>query len=85
MKFYIESTTFGTKEEALIENYPLLKEFGYKDNCITVESLEALIDFINKTGQCIILSSEHKTYDPKLKDFIGNGVPEIEIYDGYRE
>ena len=85
MKFHIESTGWGRNEETLIENYPLLKEFGYKDEHITVESLEALIELINTAGCDIILSSEYEVYDPKLKKWIGTGVPSIEIYDGYRE
>ena len=85
MKFYIESTMWGTEEEKLIEKYPLLKEFGYKNDHITVKSLGALMDLVNKAGCGIILSSEHEIYDPKLKKWIGTGVPEIEIYDGYRE
>lgn len=85
MKFHIESTNWGDEEETLIEKYPMLKEFGYKDEHITVESLEALMELVNKAGCDIILSSEHEIYDPKLKKWIGTGVPAIEIYDGYRE
>ena len=85
MKFHIESTGWGTKEEALIENYPLLKDFGYKDEHITVENLEELMDLANKAGCSIILTSEHEVYDPKLNKWVGTGVPEIEIYDWYRE
>lgn len=85
MKFHIESTRCGTKEDVLIEYYPLLKEFGYKDEHITVENLEALMDLANKAGFSIILTSEYEVYDPKLKKWIGTGVPNIEIYDWYRE
>lgn len=85
MKFHIESTMWGTKEEDLIENYPLLKEFGYKDEHITVESLGALMKLINAAGRGIILTSEYEVYDPKSKKWVGTGVPNIEIYDGYRE
>lgn len=85
MKFHIESTGWGTKEEALIENYPLLKDFGYKDEHITVENLEELMDLATRAGCSIILTSEHEVYDPKLKEWIGTGVPNIEIYDWYRE
>lgn len=87
MKFYIESTMWGIKEEDLIEHYPWLKEFGYKDEHITVKSLKALMDLVNKIGVTdgIILFSEREVYDPKSKKWIGTGVPSIEIYDGYRE
>lgn len=85
MKFHIESTYWGCREETLIENYPLLKEFGYKDEHITVESLEALMELVNRAGCNIILNSEYEIYDPKSKKWIGTGVPAIEIYDGYRE
>ena len=87
MKFYIESTNWGGKEKDLIEHYPWLKEFEYKDGHISVESLEALMDLVNKTGVTdgIILNSEREVYDPKLKRWVGTGVPAIEIYDGYRE
>lgn len=87
MKFHIESTKCGVKEETLIENYPLLKEFGYKDEHITVESLEALMELVNKieVNDGIIIFSEYKVYDPKSKKWIGTGVPNIEIYDWYRE
>ena len=44
MKFYIESTMYGNKEEDLVEHYPWLKEFEYKDRHITVKSLKALMD-----------------------------------------
>ena len=33
----------------------------------------------------IILTLEHKVYDLKSKKWIGAGVPNIEIYDAYRE
>ena len=87
MKFYIESTRWGTEEEALIENYPWLKEFGYKDEHITVESLEALMDLVNKikVNDGVIIFPEREVYDPKSKKWIGTGVPIIEIYDWYRE
>ena len=87
MKFYIESTRCGDEEETLIENYPMLKEFGYKDRHITVENLEALMDLVNKTNiNCgVILTSEREVYDPKSKEWVGTGVPNIEIYDWYRE
>lgn len=87
MKFYIESTNWGSKEEDLVKYYPWLKEFEYKDGHITVESLEALMDLVNKirVTDGIILFSEHEVYDPKSKKWIGTGVPKIEIYDGYRE
>lgn len=87
MKFYIESTNWGGKEKDLIEHYPWLKEFEYKDGHISVESLEALMDLVNKprVTDGIILLSDHNIYDPKLKKWIRTGVPKIEIYDGYRE
>lgn len=87
MKFYIESTMYGNKEEDLVEHYPWLKEFEYKDRHITVKSLKALMDLLNKTGAIngVILFSDHEIYDPKSKEWIGTGVPAIEIYDWYRE
>ena len=85
MKFYIKSTMYGDIEEDMIKNYPLLKKFGYKDGHITVESLEALMDLANRAGCGIILNSEREMYDPKSKKWIGTGVPNIEIYDAYRE
>lgn len=87
MKFHIESIMYGTKEEDLIEHYPWLKDFEYKDEHITVESLEALMELVNKikVNDGIVISDEHKVYDPKSKKWIGTGVPNIEIYDGYRE
>ena len=87
MKFYIKSTNWGDKEEDLVKYYPWLKEFEYKDGHISVESLEALMDLVNKirVTDGIILFSEHEVYDPKSKKWIGTGVPAIEIYDWYRE
>ena len=87
MKFYIESTMYGDKEEDLIEHYPWLKDFKYKDGQIIVNNLKALMDLINKikVNGGIIIFPEHEVYDPKLKKWIGTGVPAIEIYDGYRE
>lgn len=87
MKFHIESIKWGNKEKDLIEHYPWLKDFGYKDEHITVDSLEALMDLVNKTGVIdgIIIFPEHEVYDPKSKKWIGTGVPAIEIYDAYRE
>lgn len=87
MKFHIESTMWGAEEEDLIEHYPLLKEFGYKDGHITVESLEAFMDLVNKTNinGGVILTSEREVYDPKSKKWVGTGVHNIEIYDWYRE
>lgn len=87
MKFHIESIMYGNKEENLVKHYPWLKVFEYKDEHISVESLEALMDLVNKTEVIdgITLSPEYKVYDPKSKKWIGTGVPNIEIYDGYRE
>lgn len=89
MKFHIESTRWGTKEKDLIDHYPMLKEFGYKDEHITIDSLEAFMDLVNNPSISnsggIIVFPEHTIYDPKTKDWIGTGVPNIEIYDWYRE
>ena len=87
MKFYIESTNWGNKEEDLVEHYPWLKDFGYEDEHITVKSLKVLMDLVNKIkdNDGIIIFPEHEVYDPKSKKWIGTGVPAIEIYDGYRE
>ena len=85
MKFRIESTKCSTEEHVLIKHYPLLKDFGYKDGYITVKNLKELMDLANKAGFSIILTNEHEIYDPKLKVWIGTGVPNIEIYDCYRE
>lgn len=69
-----------------IEHYPWLKDFEYKDRLITIKSLEALMDLVKKTEfNGIILVPEHEKYDPKLRKWVGTGVPELEIYDGYRE
>lgn len=87
MKFHIKSTMWGAEEEDLIEHYPLLKEFGYKDGHITINSLEAFMDLVNKTNinGGVILTSEREVYDPKSKKWVGTGVHNIEIYDWYRE
>ena len=91
MKFYVTSTYYDG-EDVLLEHYPWLKDFEYKDRLITVKSLEELMGLINKVeyneinGGCgVILFSEHEKYDLKLRKWIGTGVPELEIYDGYRE
>lgn len=87
MKFYIESTMYGDKEEDLVEHYPWLKEFEYQDGHITVKSLKTLMKLVNKikANDGIIVFPEREVYDPKSKKWIGTGVPNIEIYDGYRE
>lgn len=87
MKFYIESIMYGDKEEDLVEHYPWLKDFEYKDGQIVVNDLEALMDLINKTkaNDGIVIFREREVYDPKSKKWIGTGVPNIEIYDAYRE
>ena len=88
MKFHIESTMWGDKEEDLIEHYPVLKEFGYKDEHITIESLEAFMDLVNDqsiSNSGIIVFPSYEIYDPKAKKWVGTGVPNIEIYDAYRE
>lgn len=87
MKFYIESTCWGSEEEDLVKHYPWLKEFEYKNGYITVKSLKALMKLVNKinVNDGIIVFPEHEVYDPKSKKWTGTGVPAIEIYDGYRE
>ena len=87
MKFHIESVMWGYKEKNLIDHYPILKEFGYKDGYIVIDSLEALMNLVNKTkaNDGIILCREYTIYDPKAKKWVGTGVPNIEIYDAYRE
>lgn len=86
MKFYIESTRHGSKED-LIKNYPWLKDFGYEDEHITIKSLKALMNLVNKLRDTdgIILFHDHPVYDPKSKTWNNTGVPSIEIYDWYRE
>lgn len=88
MKFHIESTRWGTNEKDLIDHYPMLKEFGYKDEHITINSLKAFMDLVNNPSirnGGIIVFPEYEIYDLKKKKFAGTGVPSIEIYDGYRE
>lgn len=85
MKFHIESTNWGNKEEDLIEHYPWLKDFEYKDGQIIVNNLTALMDLTINVNVGIIIFPEHEVYDPKSKKWIVTGVPNIEIYDGYRE
>lgn len=88
MKFHIESTRWGTKEKDLIDHYPMLKEFGYKDEHITIDSLEAFMDLVNNpsiSNSGIIVFPDHEIYDPKAKKWIETGVPKIEINDGYGE
>lgn len=87
MNFHIESVMWGDKEKDLIDHYPILKEFGYKDGHVTIDSLEALMKLVNKTkaNDGIILYREYTIYDPKAKKWVGTGVPNIEIYDAYRE
>ena len=85
MKIYVTSTCWDW-EDALLDHYPWLKDFEYKDRLITIKSLEDLMNLINKAEpNGIILFPEHEEYDPKLRKWIGTGVPELEIYDGYRE
>lgn len=89
MKFHIESTKWGTKEKDLIEHYPMLKEFGYKDEHITINSLNALMKLVNdpsiSNSGGIIIFPEHTIHDPKVNVWVKTGVPGIEIYDWYRE
>ena len=87
MKFHIESTMWGDKEEDLIEHDPMLKEFEYKDEHITVDSREARMNLVNNpsiSNSGIILCRECTIYDPKAKKWVGTGVPNIEIYDGFK-
>ena len=85
MKIYVTSTCWD-REDALIEHYPWLKDFEYKDGLITIKSLKALMDLVKKTERNgIILFPEHEKYDPKLRKWVGTGIPELEIYNGYRE
>lgn len=86
MKIYVTSTYWGETEDILIEHYPWLKDFEYNDRLITVKSLEDLMNLVNETKRNgVILFPEHEKYDPKLRKWVGTGVPELEIYDGYRE
>lgn len=76
MKFYIESTMYGNEEEDLVEHYPF-----------TIDSLEVLMDLVNKTGprNGICVFPDRMVYDPKNRKWVSSGVLHIEIYDGYRE
>lgn len=88
MKFHIESTMWGDKEKDLIDHYQILKEFGYKDGHITINSLKAFMDLVNNPSirnGGIIVFPEYEIYDMKEKKWAGTGVPSIEIYDAYRE
>ena len=88
MKFHIESVLWGNEEKDLIEHYPMLKEFGYKDEHITINSLKAFMDLVNSPSirnVGIIVYPEYEIYDLKKKKWVGKSVPGLELYDGYRE
>lgn len=64
MKFYVTSTCYDG-EDVLLEHYPWLKDFEYKDRLITVKSLEELMDLINKTTcNGIIIFSDMRNMIP---------------------
>ena len=86
MKFYISSTVYGDGEDMLAK-YSWLKDFGYEDRHIVVNTLEELMDLLNKIKRTdgICLFPNHEIYDGKSHKWVATGIPEIEIYDGYRE
>ena len=72
----------------MIDHYPILKEFGYKDGHITINSFKSFMNLVNDpsiSNSGIIVFPEYETYDLKKKKWVGTGMPSIEIYDGYRE
>lgn len=85
MKFYIESTCYSG--DKLIEKYPQLKSFGYENNCVDVDSLDDLMTLLRTTNpdNGIILFSAHTVFDRKRKKWMPTDIPEIEIYDSFRE
>jgi hypothetical protein len=71
MKFHIESTRWGTKEKDLIDHYPMLKEFGYKDEHVTIDSLEAFMDLVNNpsisnNGIIVFLNTRYMTQKQRI-------------------
>ena len=79
MKFNIRATSVWiwseSKEETwngLLEKYPCLKDFGFGDGHITINSLEDLCRLKSAVGNDLILLGSSED-------------PAIEIYDDYRE
>lgn len=70
MKFRIV-TTCEFKPEKVIEDYPCLNKFNFDDGYVTINSLEELMDLIKAVENEIIIED--------------NSIPQIEIYDSYRE
>lgn len=60
------------RPDKVIERYPCLKQFGFDDGYITINSLDELMTLTEKLTEDII-----------IKSYVLE--PEIEIYDGYRE
>lgn len=87
MQFYLTSTN-GNDPDRLLERYPWLRKYGFKDNHITVNTLEELVEIANEmsTHGCgICVFARHQEFDRKKLKWVDTNEPEIELYDGYRE
>lgn len=71
MEFYTERTSASTWYKQPCEEAKEIKRGEYT---IEINTLEQLLDFVNKYGEVIIFP----------KDYRGS-LPTIEIYDGWRE
>ena len=84
MKFYVTSTVWDSEDE-LLKHYPALKNFGHNDHCITINTIEELMNLLNEVGKSICVFCDPEVYDRNTRKWVKIGIPEIEIYDGYRE
>ena len=88
MKFSIISSS-DINQEGILRSYPEIRDYQYeagpdvkyrycRSGSIAINSLEELIEFMERVGEPLIISKE--TVMPI------EGIPyEIEIYDSYRE
>lgn len=82
MKFKITATSIWNMDDEVFykeiaEKYPCLKEFGFDNGYITIDSLQDLMKL--KEAVCV---------RDKYNELIVSGImddPLIEIYDAYRE
>lgn len=88
--FEILEKTVNTRTAIRDENGKRMYQCGTKTKyipCVNVDTLEQLVDLSSKVGQGngLIIFPSATVYDGKKNDWVGIGIPYMEIYDGYRE
>lgn len=75
MKFTVYSSAYmNPDDERLLRDYPVLKNYNYREGSIEIKTIEELMRLSTEVGHPFVIGNDE---DPAN--------PELEIYDDWRE